>query len=126
MPFSIERHVPTLHRWLEKRADARKRRLPPHLRPRPVWPIWVQLVLNIVIAYTLMHLMFNRNEYFTETGPALMLGLCTFLLIFTIIEGLRYRKRYAGKPGARLAKINVWFLAIAFLCLPLAISTFLN
>ena len=124
--FELKRYVPTVAQWLQKRADVKKNRLPEHLRPRPVWPVWIQIALNILIAYTLLHLMLNRDEYFTETGPAFTLGVCTFMLIFTIIEGIRYRNRYRGKPGAKLAKINLWLLGIAFLCLPLAISIFLN
>jgi len=123
---AIKRISPTVGNWLDRRAEARKKRLPEHLRPRPLWPVWIQIFLNIAIAYTLIHLMFNRDEYFTETGPAFIMGICTFLLIFAIIEGIRYRTLYKGTKGARLAKINVWFLGVAFLCLPLAISTFLN
>jgi|GEM_PF-1843054 len=122
----LKHYVPTVAGWLEKRAAIKKNRLPEHLRPRAVWPIWIQIILNAAIAYTLLHLMFNRDEYFTETGPALTLGICIFLLIFTIIEGFLYKNRYRGKPGARLTKINLWFLGFAFLCLPIAISIFLN
>ena len=72
MPSTIDvkRYVPTLAHWLARRAETRRNRLPGHLRPLAVWPIWIQLVLNALIAYTLTHLMLNRDEYFTETGPA--------------------------------------------------------
>jgi hypothetical protein len=123
---SLKRYVPTVANWLDRRAQARKKQMPQHLRPRPIWPVWIQIVLNIGIAYTLCHLSFYRDEYFTETGPAFIMGICTFLLIFTIIEGIRYRTLYRGTPRYRLVKINLWLLAIAFLCLPLAIATFTN
>jgi hypothetical protein len=122
----VNRHMPTMAQWLDKRAAVKRNRLPDHLRPRPVWPLWIQIVLNIGIAYTLIHLMFNRDEYYTETGPAFIIGVCLFLLIFTIIEGLTYRTRYRGKPGARLAKINVGLMIFAFLCLPLAVCIFMS
>jgi hypothetical protein len=122
----VNRHIPTMAQWLDKRAAAKRNRLPEHLRPRPVWPVWIQIFLNLGIAYTLMHLMFNRDEYYTETGPAFVIGICLFLLIFTIIEGLTYRARYRGKPGGRLAKINFVLLIFAFICLPFAIYVFMS
>ena len=122
----VSRHIPTVAQWLDKRAAVKRNQLPAHLRPRPIWPLWVQVGLNAAIAYTLAHLIFNRDEYFTETGPAFVIGVCIFLLIFTIIEGLTYRTRYRDKPGARLAKINLWLVGIAFLFLPLAVYIFLT
>jgi hypothetical protein len=120
------RALPTAAKWVDKRNQEKRKQLPAHLRPRPVWPIWIQILLNLAITYTLMHLMFNRDEYFTEAAPAFTLGICMFLLIYTIIQGMRFRTRYRGKPGARLAKINLWCLGFAFFCLPLTIARFLN
>ena len=122
----VNRHMPTLSQWVDKRAAIKRNRLPEHLRPRPIWPLWIQIILNLSIAYTLAHLMWNRDEYFTETGPAFIIGICIFLLIFTMIEGLTYRTRYRGKPGGRLAKINLWLLGLAFFCLPFAIFIFMS
>lgn len=123
---SLKRHVPTVTRWLERRAEGKRNRLPAHLRPRPVWPIWIQVLLNLALIYTFFHLMLNRDEFFSDTGPASVLAVCTLVLIGTIIEGLRYRKLYHGKPGARLAKTNFILLCIAFISWPFAIATFIN
>jgi hypothetical protein len=122
----LARHLPTVATWLEQRAEGKRNQLPEHLRPRPVWPIWIQIVLNVGLAYTLCHLMFYRDDYFTEAGPASILGICTFLLIFTIIEGIRYYRHYRGRDGQRLSTVNLVLTGIAFLCLPLAIAMFLN
>ena len=122
----LARHLPTLANWLDQRAEEKRNQLPEHLRPRPNWPIWIQIVLNLGIIYTLCHLMFYRDDYFTEAGPASVLGICTFLIIFTIIEGIRYFRRYRGLEGQKLSTINMGLTVIAFLCLPLAIAMFLN
>ena len=122
----VNRYMPTVAQWLDKRAAAKRNRLPEHLRPRPVWPLWIQIILNAAIAYTLVHLMWNRDEYYTETGPAFIIGICIFLLIFTLIEGLTYRTRYRATSGARLAKINLWVMGLRFLCLPFAIYIFMS
>ena len=122
----LHKILPTLAQHLDARAEQERNQLPNHLRPRPLWPIGLQIVLNLGIAYTFLHLMWNREDYFTEGGPAAVIALTMFLLIASLMTALRYRRRYAGTAGQRWATINVILMIIAFLCLPATIAVFLN
>jgi len=122
----VAKQLPTLHAWLEKRREVRRNQLPEHLRPVPTWPIVIQIILNIGIAYSLLSLMWNRDDVFSEGKAGAGISVCMLLVIATLVQAIRYKRRYAGIPGQRLAKINFWVMVFAFLCLPAAISVFMN
>ena len=42
----IKKYLPTVAATLEKRQKASQNRLPKHLRPLSLWPLWAQVLLN--------------------------------------------------------------------------------
>jgi len=125
-PSFLERYTPTLHAYLEKRRAAKRNRLPVHLRPKSKTPIYIQIVLNLGIAYTLINLMWNRDDVFSEGKAAAAIAVCMFLLISTLVQAVRLKRRFKGIPGQKLAAVNFWLMVIAFLCLPTTIAVFMN
>lgn len=122
----LKTHLPTIPRYLEKRRKAKANQLPAHLRPRPVWPLGVQLLLNAALIYTLYTMMVNREDYLTESGPAVILVACLLVLISTFINAFRYKRRYAtGKPS-RWAKVNIVLMVLAFIFWCLSIIVFMS
>jgi len=111
----IKAYLPTAAAWWDKRRKERQNRLPRHLRPPAIWPLWVQIALNTGLIVTLCNLMINRDDYLTEAGPAISMGVCFLFLIFTIIEAVRKRRFYVKMRGARLAKFNMVLMVLAFL-----------
>lgn len=124
--MKLKRNIPTFMAYWERRRKAARNRLPKHLRPLAVWPVWVQLILNIAIMVTLCTLMLNKDDYLTDAGPAITMILCLILLIYTIYEGLHMRDRYKNIKGQKLAAINFWFMVAAFLCWPATVAVFLQ
>jgi hypothetical protein len=106
---------PTLAAWWEKRQKAKHNRLPKHLRPPEVWPIWIQIALNVGLIVMLANMMIDRDDYLTEAGPAIGMIVAFLFLIFTVIEGIRYRRHYDKIRGSRLAKFNFVIMILAFL-----------
>jgi len=123
--IKLKRNIPTFMAFWERRRKASRNRLPKHLRPPSVWPIWIQLLLNIGIIVALCTLMLNKDDYLTDAGPAITMILCLLMLIYTIYEGLHMRDRYQKTKGHRLATLNFWIMAVAFLCWPAAVAVFL-
>jgi len=121
----IKTHLPTVSRYLEKRKKAKQNRLPKHLRPPEIWPIWIQLVLNSALIITLANLMVDRDDFLTEAGPAIALVVCFLVLIYTLISAVRMRHFYDNLRGQRLAKLNFALMIIAFLCWAGSIVVFL-
>ncbi len=111
----LKEHLPTIPNYLEKRRKAKENQLPKHLRPIPVWPIGVQMILNAALILTLYNMMIDREEYLTEAGPAIVLVVALLVLISTFINAFRLKRRYAGIKGSRLTKINFWMMIVAFL-----------
>ena len=122
---ALKKHIPTVVGYLERREEAKRNRLPKHLRPLPRWPLFLQIGLNVGIFITLCWLMINRDEFMTEATPALGLVICLLLLIYTLISALQLRQRYAKLPGQRLAKLNLWLMGAAALMFPISIAYFL-
>src|SRR5688572_25540888 len=98
----LREHLPTIPAYLEKRRKAKENQLPKHLRPIPVWPVWVQLIVNSALIVTLYNMMVDREDYLTEAGPAVLLVVCLLLLIYTFIQAFRMKQRYATGRGKRL------------------------
>jgi hypothetical protein len=121
----IKKHLPTVTGYIEKRKKAKQNQLPKHLRPPEVWPIWIQIVLNIGLVVALMNLMIDRDDYMTEAGPAVILVICFLLLIYTLISAVSLRRFYAKIRGEKLAKINFVLMVLAFLCWAGSIVAFL-
>jgi len=122
----IKAHLPTIPKYLEKRRKAKQNRLPKHLRPPQIWPIWIQMVLNTGLIITLANLMVDRDDYLTEAGPAIVLVVCFLLLIYTLISAFRMRGFYDKMRGQWLAKLNLGLMITAFLFWAASIVVFLS
>jgi hypothetical protein len=123
--IKMKQYLPTMAAYWDKHRKARQNRLPKHLRPPVIWPIWVQIALNSGMIIALSNLMIGRDDYLTEAGPAIAMTLAFLFMIFTLIEAVRYRRRYVKIRGARLAKINFILMIVAFLCWAGSIVVFL-
>ena len=123
--IQLKTKLPTFLGWWEKRQKAKRNQLPKHLRPLPVWPIWIQIVLNIAIFSALVTLMTNKDDYVTDAGPAITMVVCLLFLIFTVIEGFKIRSTYKNMRGQRLAKLNFVLMVLAFLAWPASVAVFL-
>jgi hypothetical protein len=122
----IKARLPTIPKYLEKRRKAKANRLPKHLRPLEIWPLWVQIVLNSALIITLYNMMVDRDDYMTEAGPAFVLVVCLVLLIYTLISALRLRKTYENIRGKKLAKLNFGLMILASLFWATSIVVFLS
>ena len=122
----LKNHLPTLAAWWEKRRKEKQNRLPKHLRPPEIWPIWIQIALNTALILTLCNLMIDRDDYLTEAGPAIIMIVAFLFLIFTLIEAVRYGRHYENIRGARLAKLNFVLMILAFLSWAGSIVVFLS
>jgi len=121
----IKTHLPTVSKYLEKRRKAKQNQLPKHLRPREIWPVWIQLVLHAGLIVTLFNLMVDRDDYVTEAGPAIALVICLLILIYTLISAVRLRRVYDKIRGQKLAKLNLGMMILAFLFWAASIVVFL-
>jgi hypothetical protein len=121
----MKTHLPTISTYLEKRKKAKHNRLPKHLRPPEVWPLWIQLALNSGLIIALSNLMVDRDDFLTEAAPAIALVVCLLLLIYTLITAVRLRAFYHKIRGQRLAKLNFYLMILAFLCWAGSIVVFL-
>jgi hypothetical protein len=122
----IKAHLPTLPKYFEKRRQAKRNRLPKHLRPPEIWPLWIQVLLNSGLIITLYNLMVDRDDYLSEAGPALVLVGCLLLLIYTLISAVQKRHLYAHLRGEKLAKVNLVLMVLAFLLWAASIVVFLS
>jgi hypothetical protein len=122
----LKSRLPTIPNYLEKRRKAKQNRLPKHLRPPEIWPIWIQIALNSGLIITLYNLMVDRDDYMTEAGPAIVLVVCLLLLIYTLISAFRLRYIYPSGRGRKLAKWNVGLMILAFLFWAGSIVVFLS
>ncbi len=111
----LRKHLPTIPAYLDKRRKAKLNQLPKHLRPLPIWPLWLQLALNCGLIITLYNMMVDRDDYVSEAGPAIGLVVCILLLIYTFISAFRLKHRHAGARGGRLATLNILSMLLAFL-----------
>src|SRR5882757_3176957 len=91
----IKKHLPTIPGYIEKRRKAKQNRLPKHLRPPEIWPIWIQILLNIGLIVALSNMMVDRDDYVTEAAPAIALVVCFLLQIYTLISAFRLRNFFA-------------------------------
>jgi len=121
----LKRKLPTFVGWWERRRQAARNRLPKHLRPPALWPIGLQIVLNLAIMIALLTLISNRDDYVTDAGPAITMVICLLFLIFTVIEGFKMRAQYKGTRGQRWAKLNFSLMIVAFLCWPASVAFYL-
>ncbi len=108
-------HLPTVATYFEKRKKAKLNRMPKHLRPLEVWPLWIQLALNSALIIALFNLMVDRDDFLTEAAPAIALVICFLILVYTLITAIRLRRVYAKIRGQKLATINLWLMIVAFL-----------
>lgn len=122
----IKAHLPTIPGYLEKRRKAKANQLPKHLRPPEIYPIWIQIILNIGVMVTLLNLIVDRDDFMSEAGPAVGLVVCLLLLIYTLITALRLRHAYDKTRGQKLAKINFVLMVLAFLLWAASIVVFLS
>ena len=90
----IKTIFPTLSAWREKQRKEKQNQLPKHLRPPEIWPIWIQIALNVGLIVMLCNMMIDRDDYLTEAGPAIGMIVAFLFLIFTVIEAVRYRRHY--------------------------------
>ncbi len=67
----IKTHLPTVTNYLEKRKKAKQNRLPKHLRPPEIWPLWIQIALNSGLIIALSNMMVDRDDFLTEAAPAI-------------------------------------------------------
>ena len=111
----VKTHLPTVANYLEKRRKAKENRLPKHLRPPEIWPLWLQIVLNAALIVTLFNLMVDKDDYLTEAGPAIILIVCFLVLIYTLISAFRLRHRYEAGRARKLAQLNFVLMVAAFL-----------
>jgi hypothetical protein len=121
----LKHALPTVFGYLEKRRAAARNQLPKHLRPLQRRPILFQIALNAAIGFALCWLMWNRDEFMTEAAPAVGLVISLIFLVYTLITAMQYRSRYAKTPHDRLARINVWVMAVAALLWPASVAFFL-
>jgi hypothetical protein len=121
----IKTYLPTLVAWWAKRRKEKQNRLPRHLRPPAIWPLWIQIALNTGLIVILCNLMINRDDYLSEAGPAIAMGICFLFLIYTIIEAVRMRRFYDKMRGVKLAKANIALTILAFLSWAGSIVVFL-
>jgi magnesium-transporting ATPase (P-type) len=119
------RRLPTFFSYWEKRQKAARNRLPKHLRPPSRWPILLQIALNLGIFIALTHLMWNKEEFLTDAGPAITMVVCFLLLIYSMITAVRLRLRYRQTRGQRWASLNFYLMILAFLSWPAAVAVFL-
>lgn len=122
----MEARVPTFYGWWSRRKKARANQLPKHLRPPAVWPIWIQVALNLGIAWTLWELLWGRDEFLSDQTPAIGLSVTLVLLLYTVTQGWKLKRRFAGLKGRRLAKVNFWLMWAAFLLWPATVAFYLN
>ena len=113
--MNLKEKMPTFVGYMEKRREAKRNQLPKHLRPLSMIPIYVQLALNTAIIIALAWLMLNQDEFVTEAAPAMVMVICFFLLIFTLVEAFQLHNRYKGLKGERWVKVNAGLMGIAFL-----------
>lgn len=99
--------------------------MPDHLLPPPTWPIYVHLALNFGIAYALYSVMVDQDEYLTDYGPAIVMSICIILLLYTGVSAVRFKRRYRGLRGGKLAKINFWVMLMAALLWPATVVFYL-
>lgn len=118
-------YLPTVSAYVRKRRLAKHNRLPKHLRPPEIWPLWIQIALNSGLIIALCNLMIGRDDYLTEAGPAVAMVVCFLFQIFTLIEAVRYRRHYAKTRGSRLAAVNFGLMIVAFLSWAASIVVFL-
>lgn len=117
--------VPTFYGYWERRQEAKQNQLPKHLRPLPKGPIRFQIMLNLGILAAILTMMWSRDEYVSEAGPAIGLVVCFLLLIYALISAFQLRARYAKTEFVRSTKINIGLMVTAFLSWTFAIIQFL-
>ena len=122
---TLKKSLPTLMTYLERRQKAAQNQLPKHLRPLSLWPIFLQIALNVSIIITLSWLMISRDDFMTEAAPAVGLVVCLLFLIYALITALQLKQRYHKLPGHRWAVINVWLMALAAVMFPASVAFFL-
>jgi len=122
----LKERLPTLPNFLDKRRKAKANRLPRHLRPPELRPIWLQLLLNSAIIVVLFNLMVDRDDFMSEAGPAIALVVCLLLLIYSLISGVRLRHEFNKIRGQKLAKLNFILMILAFLMWAGSIVVFLS
>lgn len=121
----LKKSLPTLMGWVERRQEKARNQLPKHLRPLPMWPIFLQIVLNFSIIFTLSWLMISRDDFMTEAAPAVGLVICLLLLIYTLISAVQLKQRYQKTHGQRWSVINFWLMCAAALLYPASVAYFL-
>jgi hypothetical protein len=113
--MALKKHLPTVTAYLEKRKKAAMNRLPKHLRAPTLWPLAVQVALNLAILITLTTLVLNKDDYLSDAGPAITMIICLLLVIFCIVEGIQFRRRYHQIRGERWARLNFILAILSFL-----------
>lgn len=122
---TLKRWVPTLIHYLERRQHTAKNQLPKHLRPLPLWPLWLQIVINIAVMTTVILLIVNRDDFLTEAAPGMGLVICLLTLIYTLISAFKLRHRYQKVKGRHLALVNLGLMIAAFVSWVVSIVMFM-
>src|SRR5258706_6279537 len=99
----LKKHLPTVSNYLDKKRKSKETGLPKRLRPREIWSLWIQIVLNSGLIIALFNLMVDRDDYLTEAGPAIVLVVCLLLLIYALISAVRLRRFHEKIRGQKLA-----------------------
>lgn len=122
---ALQTHLPTLAGYLDRREKRLKNQLPKHLRPRAVWPIAAHIVLNFGILATLCTVMWNKEEYLTESGPAIAMVVCLLLLIYAFISAGRLKLLHSGTGATKWVRFNFWLMITALLSWPACVAVYL-
>ncbi len=70
----MKAHLPTFSGYLEKRKKAKQNRLPKHLRPPEIWPLWIQIVLNRGLIVALVQSDGGPGRFHDGSGPGDCVG----------------------------------------------------
>jgi hypothetical protein len=122
---ALKRNLPTFFGFIEKRRKLRQKRLPKHLQPLPLWPVWFQVALNFLLIGTNLTLIWNKDEYLTDVGPSIPMIVGLLFLFYAVISAFQLRSQFFKGRGARLVKIDIALTVLSFLTWTGAIVAFL-
>src|SRR6185437_6515176 len=104
----LKRNLPTFFEFVERLKKAlQKPKLPKHLQPFSLAPLYVQLGLNSALIVTNLWLIWNKDEFMTDVGPAIPMTICLLFLFFVAVSAFQMRTRFVKGRGSRLAKLNL-------------------
>jgi hypothetical protein len=124
--MTLKKALPTFSEAIDRWRKKRHNRLPKHLRPPEIWPLWLQIAFNSGLIIALSSMIIDQDDYLSDAGPAIGMVVCFLFLVYTVISSLQMRVRFQGIRGAKLAKVNLWMTGSAFLLWAYTVSIFLR